>query len=337
MKCNSSPNFCGLVLLVFLVLVGPGMSFMVRADETNRYAGSEWSRLDTAKVLREAADITAEKFPNCDSATIDGKSVRLYRVDGTGESQDETFVKVLTEKGRRDNRALSFSFMLPYTTVSVPALELIKPDGRVVPVDVAANSKEMIDDSQMSENIYDPNSRVLRVNIPKLETGDIVHLVARQTTQCPLIPGEFDDENVFEGNGEIRHLTYEVHAPAGLPLQRIALRDAIPGTITDSVQTNRDGSRLYFWEINNVPRMYDETGMPPYEMVLQRLFVSTTPDWQTISKWYWNLSQAHLAATTPEMQKTVDRLTGRRRQRPGQNAGAPPCFIMSPRTSGTWA
>jgi transglutaminase-like putative cysteine protease len=309
MKHKHFLTFCRLVLLAVLVLPGSGTAFTVRADETNRYAGSDWSLLDTAKVRREAADLTAEKFPNCDSATVDGKSVRRYRVDGTGESQDETFVKVLTEKGRRDNRALSFSFMLPYTTVSVPALELIKPDGRVVPVDVAANSKESIDDSQMSENIYDPNSMVLRVNIPKLEIGDIVHLVARQTTERPLIPGEFDDENVFEGTSEIRHLTYEVHAPPGLPLQRIALRDAIPGTVTDSVQTNRDGSRVYFWEIKNVPRMYDETSMPPYEMVLQRLFVSTTPDWQTISKWYWNLSQAHLAATTPEMQKTVDRLT----------------------------
>ena len=32
---------------------------------------------------------------------------------------------------------------------------------RTEPVDVAANSKETIDDSQMSMNIYDPNSRVL--------------------------------------------------------------------------------------------------------------------------------------------------------------------------------
>ena len=54
--------------------------------------------------------------------------------------------------------------------------------------------------------------------------------------------------------------------------------------------------------------MYDEPDMPPYEMVLQRLFVSTTPDWQSISKWYWNLSQSHLDATTPAMQKTNDLL-----------------------------
>jgi transglutaminase-like putative cysteine protease len=33
------------------------------------------------------------------------------------------------------------------------------------------------------------------------------------------------------------------------------------------------------------------------------------PDWQTVSKWYWNLSKSHLEATTPEMKQTVDSLT----------------------------
>jgi len=68
--------------------------------------------------------------------------MRVYRSDGTGECQDETYTKVLTEKGRRNNRTLSQSFMLPYSTVQVVQLELIKPDDRVVPVDIAANSKD---------------------------------------------------------------------------------------------------------------------------------------------------------------------------------------------------
>ncbi len=296
----------GLVPSVIVLVLG--FTLVARAEDTNLYTSSDWALLDAGKVLAAAANITPAQFPNCDSAIVDGKSVREYRLDGTGESQDETFVKILTEKGRRDSRTQSFGFMLPYFTVSVPKLELMKPDGRVVPVDVAANSKESIDDSQMSENIYDPNDRILRVNIPQLEIGDIVHLVARQTTARPLIPGEFDDENVFEGSSEIRHLSYEVHSPAGLPLRRIALRDEVAGTVTHSVQTNTDGSIIYHWDIKEVPRMYDEADMPPYEMVLQRLFVSTTPDWQSISKWYWNLSQSHLDATTPAMQKTNDLL-----------------------------
>ena len=33
------------------------------------------------------------------------------------------------------------------------------------------------------------------------------------------------------------------------------------------------------------------------------------PDWAAVSKWYWNLSQPHLDATTPEMKQTVKELT----------------------------
>ncbi|MGA2853143.1 MAG: DUF3857 domain-containing protein [Verrucomicrobiota bacterium] len=292
-----------------LVLAAVSLAVFSARGDTNRYAGGEWSLVDAKPVMVAAAEITPSKYPDCDAATVDQKSVRVYRADGTGECQDETFTKVLTEKGKRDNRTLPEYFMLPYTTVEVPKLEIIKPDGTVVTVDVAANSKESIDDSQMAENIYDPNRRILQVNIPSLDIGDVIHSVARQTIERPFIAGEFAEENVFEGDGFIRHITYEVHAPAGRPLQRIALRDEVPGTVNSSTQPGANNTITYRWEVNNVPRMFAEPSMPPYQMVLQRLFVSTTPDWAAVSKWYWNLSKPHLDATTPEMKQKVLELT----------------------------
>ena len=292
-----------------LVLAAIALAVFPARGDTNRYAGGEWSPVDAKQVMAAAAEITPAKYPDCDAATVDQKSVRVYRADGTGECQDETFTKVLTEKGKRDNRTLVMSFMLPYTTVSVPKLEVIKPDGETVPVDVAANSKESIDDSQMAENIYDPNMRVLQVNIPSLDIGDVIHSVERENIERSIIPGEYAEENVFEGTGFIRHITYEVHAPNDRPLKRIVLRDEIPGTIAASTQRGADNSIVYHWEVNNVPRMFDEQSMPPYAEVLQRLFVSTMPDWPAVSKWYWNLSQSHLDATTPELKQKVQELT----------------------------
>jgi transglutaminase-like putative cysteine protease len=292
-----------------LVLAAVALAVFPARGDTNRYAGGEWSLVDAKPVMAAAAAITPARYPDCDSATVDQKSVRVYRADGTGECQDETFTKVLTEKGKRDYRTLAMSFMLPYTTVSVPKLEVIKSDGTIVPVDVAANSKESIDDSQMAANIYDPNMRVLQVNIPNLDIGDVVHSVERENIERPIIPGEYAEENVFEGTGFIRHIAYEVHAPADRPLKRIVLRDEVPGTVTASTQRGAGNSVVYQWEVNNVPRMFDETSMPPYAEVLQRLFVSTMPDWTSVSKWYWNLSQSHLDATTPGMKQQVGELT----------------------------
>jgi transglutaminase-like putative cysteine protease len=293
---------------VFLALTALALSgLQIRADETN-FTGSEWSFVDSKAVLTAAADITPAAYPNSDSATVEDKSVRDYRPDGTGEMQDESFTKVLTEKGKRENRQLSFSFMLPYQTVAVAKLEVLKPNGIAVAVDVAANSKESIDDSQMDANIYDPNSRILRVNIPQLEIGDMVHVISRQIIHRSIMPDEYDEANVFEGSGYIRHMSYEVRAPANLPLKSIGLRDQVPGTVSTSTQTNGDRV-VYNWDITNVPRMFDEPNMPPYDQVLQRLFVSTVPTWQDVSKWYWNLSKPHLDMTTPEMKQTVADLT----------------------------
>jgi len=279
------------------------------ARGAERYEGKNWAFLDTRKAMDVAAEITQAKYPDCDEATVEKKMVRVYRPDGTGESQDESFLKVMTEKGKRNNRTIGLSFMLPYETVEVVKVEVIKPSREVQAVDVAANSKEMIDDSQMGMNIYDPNSKVLDLSIPQLEIGDVVHSITRTTTQRAIMEGEAAEYNVFEGSGYIRHLVYEVHAPSKKPLQRIVLRDEVPGTIKYSKQAEGHGITFHRWEVTNVPRMFDEPSMPPYEMVLQRLLVSTTHDWQTVSKWYWNLCVPHLDATTPEMKKTVAELT----------------------------
>jgi transglutaminase-like putative cysteine protease len=299
-------HLCTLLKICFILFTAVALftSQICAAD-----GGPQWALLDTGEVLLAAADVTPGRFPNCDDVTIDKKIIEIYRADGTAECQDETYTKVLTEKGRRDNSIISFGFLLPYFTVQLPRLDVIKPDGRIVAVDIAANSKESIDNSQMEENIYNPNSRIMQVNVPGLEIGDIVHSVMRKTVERPIIPNEFSDEFVFEGQGYIRHVSCEISGPASTPLRHVELRDKVDDTVTATRRQGRDDTIVYHWEVNGVPRMYDEPAMPPHESVLQRLLVSTLPDWATISRWYWNLSRSHLDATSPEIQQAVAMLT----------------------------
>jgi len=277
--------------------------------ESWQYTGPQWAPLDSAKIMASGSDITLAKYPDCDDAIVDENTVEQYKPDGTAGNQDEAFVKVLTEKGKRNRRTLTLGFLLPYFKVQVVKLEVIRPSGEIIPVDVAANSTVTIDDSQMEENIYDPNSKVMQVNIPDLEIGDVVHWITRTTTERSIIPGEFADGNEFEAPGYIRHTTWEVYAPLEKPLKKIVLKDEIPGTVKYTTQPGPGHTLIHRWEVTNVPRMFDEPAMPPYENVLQRALASTTPDWATVSKWYWALSEPHLKATSPEMLKTVTQLT----------------------------
>jgi transglutaminase-like putative cysteine protease len=302
MKTRYLPLLCGLWLAALALLARPA------SGDTNLYTGDTWAFLDVKKVMAAASDITQSNYPDCDEATIEKRLVRVYNTDGTGECQDEAFVKVLTEKGKRGNRTLSLSFMLPYTTEEVVKLEVIKPDGTVSPVDVAANSKVAIEAGQMEMKIQDPNSKVLQVNLPKVEIGDVVHSISRQTITRSFMPGQYAEVNVFEDEGYIRHISYEVQSPADRPLQHIAVRNEVPGTVHYSKEPGPGNTAIHHWEINNVPRMFDEPSMPPAEMVLQRVLVSTTPNWPAVSEWYWNLSLPHLDATSQEMTNMVNEL-----------------------------
>jgi transglutaminase-like putative cysteine protease len=299
-KSFVSPVFLAAAVLAF---ASPG-----RADEPTRYSGNDWATLDPKQVQTAAAAVTQAQLPDCDEAIVDQKSMRVVHEDGTAEMQDEMFVKVLTEKGKRNSSTLARLFVIPYYTVEVTRLEVIKPDGTVVPVDVEANEKESIFADMMKMNIYDPNIKVLRVNIPQLEIGDMVHSVVRTTFTLPFITGEFSEDFMLEGRGYLRHLTLDIRLPATKPLKHIALRDKISGTVTASTKT--EGNNLnYHWEVNRVPRMFDEPGMPPPPEILQRLSISTIPDWSTVSRWYWNLSKPHLDTITPDMKKQVAGLT----------------------------
>ena len=149
--------------------------------------------LDVAKVMAEAAKVTAEKFPNSDDVLVDDYIVHEYEPDGTAISYDETFFKVLTEKGRRGATTLTRHFTLPYGTAGYTLVEVIRPDGTRIPVDLKTKSKVMVNRSQMSSNIYNPNSKVLRVTVSEVAIGDVIHYVAKAVIVKPRVPNSWSE------------------------------------------------------------------------------------------------------------------------------------------------
>ena len=139
------------------------------AESAGRFSGDAWALLDEQSAMVAAKAITSAAYPNCDEATVDERIEYSYEPDGTGENQDESYTKVLTEKGKRAARTIVESFMLPYSRINIARLEILGPSGEVRPIDVAANSSETIDDRQMDENIYVPNARLLKVSIPSAQ------------------------------------------------------------------------------------------------------------------------------------------------------------------------
>ncbi|MFW5753160.1 MAG: DUF3857 domain-containing protein, partial [Planctomycetota bacterium] len=277
----------------------------LHAADTDRATG--WIDRDTA--LADAQTATVEAYPDADTVVV-ARSVHIaYAADGTYVQWHEEYRKILTERGRRANRTLSSHFTIPYQQpedCTVPLLEVIAGDGTTRAIDVAAQQKVMTDPSSMGANIYNPNSKIRRINVPGLGVGDTLHMVFYDRIVKPRMLDTFGDYVTFESTAPIISAEYEVLAPADRPLATIALKDPVDDTVVYQREQTGAGIR-HRWTARDVPQMFPEPSMPPTHTVVQRLLVSTAPDWETVSRWYWNLSAPHLEPS-PAMAATVEDL-----------------------------
>lgn len=276
------------------------------------HAGEDNSKgwIEREKALKAAKEVTPAKYPNSDEVLV-AKHVKLhYKPDGTYTQWHEEYVKVITEKGRRGYRTLSSYFTIPYQQkedCTIPLVEIIKPDGKAVAIDVKAQSKLMINPGSMRSNIYNPNDKILRVNIPGLEVGDVLHFVMFDRIVKPRMKATWCDYVTFEGQRPIVEEVVEISEPKELPLIGIALKDKIKDSVKYTKE-EKGGRTQHRWVARKIPRMFPEPSMPPAYRVVQRLLVSTVQDWPTISRWYWNLSEPHFKVT-PEIVAKVQELT----------------------------
>jgi hypothetical protein len=271
------------------------------------FGAQAWKPLDNNFVMEQAKGVTRDLYPDSDVVVVDGQTWIRYREDGTYSQWFEQYVKVITQKGKRHYRDLTSSFSIPYNTTKFTLVEVIGKDGKVRSVDVSKNSREMVEQSQMESNIYNPNDKVLQVSIPELEVGEVVHYIIQDEFTKARMAGTFNDFIDLEGTDPIKQLSYTVVAPKTKPLNSIVLKSEIPGTVVYS-KVDTEDEIIYQWVARNISRAFEEPEMPPLYTQVQRLLVSTIPDWGTVSRWYWNISKQHLTKTTPEMHSTVQHL-----------------------------
>ncbi|MFC1478956.1 DUF3857 domain-containing protein [Planctomycetota bacterium] len=265
------------------------------------------SLLNFETVFKSASQVTGKTYPDADDVLVDDYVYVTYNADGTSVTTDDTYFKVLTEKGKRGSKALTRHFNKVYSTVTYKLVEVIKPDGTRKTIDIKKNSSIAVSRGQMSMNIYDPNQKVLTVSIPELEINDTIHYVVRYKTLKARVRNTWADIQVFEYTSPIKHYVYEVAGPKERPLKSIALKNPVPGKITSSTKKLKD-TIVYRWEVKDMPRMFREPQMPSLHTVVTRLLVSTAASWEDISRWYYSISKPHLIKTTDAMKKKTQEL-----------------------------
>ena len=268
-----------------------------------------WNQLEPAAVLETATGVTRAAYPDADTVWVNSAQTAEYRPDGTSVEYFDVFAKILTRE--RPARPFDLAIRLQRRLRrrrGAARRRIHKPDGAAVEIDVERHSRDTWSrPGQMQQNIYDPNHRILQVGVPGLEIGDVdPHSVGRRRTTRTRMPDTWSDYLVLRvRRSPSSEESYEVRAPArtaAASIGRCATKS--PGTVTYTARGDRDGGTLP--PLGSAGRAPHVRGadMPPLYTVVQRLLVSTIPDWHDLSRWYWNLSEPHLEAVTPAMRRT---------------------------------
>jgi len=252
-------------------------------------------------------DVTVDVYPDADTVLVDERECVSYAPDGTSETTDEMWTKILTEKGRREESTITMSYSQRYEEARIVHVGAIDADGVEREIDVSKTTSEATDNSSMSVNIYDPLDREIVCTVPGLKIGEILHVKQFRKSFQARCEREWSDISVMEWSCPILRASYEVIAPKELPLKRVAIRHPL-GNVVSNTTVRADGSTVHSFVVTNSPQAFAEPDMPPLYTQLQHLRVSTAADWPEISRWYWDLCQSHFAKTTPAMTNKVEEL-----------------------------
>ena len=269
-----------------------------------------------ATALRADDSITCEKYPDADSVVVDEQSRVKYNPDGTYDETSESWTKILTEKGRREESVCRLDYSKRYGSAAIVSVSIIGTDGVERTVDVSATTNDSTDNSSMSANIYDPLDRRIVCTVPGLKVGETLHVKTRRTSFKPRCENNWADLSVFEWTSPIIRASVEITAPKERPLKRIAIRHPL-GNVTSTTRPGPDGSTIHLFTCTNSPQVFPEPDMPALYTQVQHLLVSTANDWPEISRWYWNLSAPHLAKTNAVMAAKVKELTEKKVEKAG--------------------
>ncbi len=258
------------------------------------------------EIKKLSADATLKNYPDAQTILLYDDQQITFEIDGTANDIDDMYQKALTDKGVSNLRSVPLHFNEFYEKYHIETLEIIRND-KVIAIDIKANTRISVDDSQMDANIYDPHNKILFVNVPGMQKNDILHLKVRRETLRPRMKGFFTDITVLQSDDPILCYKVQYNAPEKMPLVSTLVKDEVKGTLKKSVE-KKNGRIIYTFTAQNVPQVIPEPNAPPMYLFCQRVLVSSASTWEDISKWYYELCEPHLQKVTPEMKKFTSNL-----------------------------
>jgi transglutaminase-like putative cysteine protease len=212
----------------------------------------------------------------------------VVNADGSGETLRRYRVALLSDRAVRQYSQDETVYNLGYDTVQVVAARVYLPDGKIIDVDSSS-----IKDVPLPAfgKFYLQNVREKIITFPALQKGAEIEVIYKELTREPPMDGQFNMSEYFEHSDPVQTKVVDVSLPNTMPLHWKTRGQGI-----GHVSYTSGDREVHTWQISDVPQIVPEPGMPPFPEVSRQLLVTTIPDWETWSKWYYDLAEPEMVA-----------------------------------------
>ncbi|HRW97830.1 MAG TPA: DUF3857 domain-containing protein, partial [Bacteroidales bacterium] len=224
-----------------------------------------------------------------------------------------TLTKILTTRGATDQRVINIDYDPLSAALEIRMVKIYRKDGSVENLDPG----KVLDYPAPARAIY-WGARQQMIEIGRLEPGDAIELryFKKGFTYALLAAGDDDERFIPPMRGHYYDIVpfwsshptlekvYITRLPADKPLQY----EFYNGECKTSLRFV-DGKHEYTFSKKDIMPVKTEPNMVDLFDVAPKLLLSTSPDWEAKSRWFYGVNEDYGSfASTPEAQQFVNEL-----------------------------
>ncbi|MDA3780731.1 MAG: DUF3857 and transglutaminase domain-containing protein [Bacteroidales bacterium] len=263
-------------------------------------------------IIKKAGD--TKKYPGADYLVVYDRTEVDVKESGLSYNNIHRLYKVLTEQGAKKLNTLTFDYDPLSAFIKVKEVKIYRVNGEVDILDMS-----MVQDFPAPARMIYWGARKKMVDIGKLIPGDAIEVkmfkkgftyallqqdVGDDSRYIPPMRGHFYDIVEFWNSQPVLEIIYEVKVPNSKYFKYKFFNGDVKVN-----KKNLGEKTLYTFTKTDMFPINHERGMVGISNVASKLLMTTSPDWETKSRWFHGVNEDFGSFdSTPEIDKKVNEI-----------------------------
>lgn len=232
-----------------------------------------------------------------------------YENDGTGSTEYNASIRVVSEAGVQALGQLVFGYSSETEKLEVNYVRVKKPDGQIVETP-AANAQDFAPEVLRAAPMYS-DYRQRHITVSGLRPGDLLEYSTALRTTSPLVPGEFWFQYSFPRNTTVNEARLEIDVPKSRELR-------LKSPKRRYTTADNGDRRIYTWVVQNIApnrtkkdqAAEEDAEDADAEDEQPEVQLTTFKDWQQIAQWYAKLQTERVVLDDSVRKKAAELTRG---------------------------